>query len=159
MRRSAPVLCLALAAVAALCASPRSAAALPAVGELYVGGGAQSHGGLPGFKAGPVGYNGCLEVGLDDFGFLRDWGLGVRADWAGPQARWSGEVRYQLTSLPTTRVFAIANVAVDGSGRGGAVLATRTLLGLPYVGAQLGLYRDAAGQWSPAATMTLGLAL
>jgi hypothetical protein len=145
--------------VTVVAAHPTAAEALPALGEVYIGGGAHTVGGLPLVTKDDVSYRGCFEAGIDDIGFLRDWGGGVRAQWLAGRPQWSAEVRYQITAIPTTRLLAIANFSLEEAGRGGAVLATRTLLGLPYVGTQVGLYRDSNGDWSPAATLTIGIAL
>lgn len=133
------------AALIGLAASP--AAAVPGLGDVYVGGGLKSFGGTPGLsdEGKRLDYGGTFELGLDDFSLLPQWGAGLRGDWNGGAGRWSAELRYTALSLPLLRALVGASLGFGDAGldgRLGGFVAARLVLGLPYVGLQVGVYRD-----------------
>lgn len=124
--------------------------AIPGVGEFYAGGGARTYGGFPGQPA--ASYMGTVEVGLDDV--VAKLGAGLRLDV--PKSLQPGlalELRYSILSLP---FFRLLGGVSGGAFKGGdawaktysAFLGARISLGLPYVGASVGLQgveKDMAG--------------
>lgn len=141
-----------------------SACAVPGLGEVYAGGGLRSFGGTPGLSDHPqaIDYGGTVELGLDDFALLPRWGAGLRRDWNGGPGRWSAEVRYTALSLPLVRALLGASLGFGDAGldgRLGGFVAARVVLGLPYVGVQVGVYRDPFRQdVSSGGQVTVGVA-
>ncbi len=140
------------------------ACALPLVGDLYMGAGTRSVGGLPGasdandFKMAPL-----LEVGVDNIRVLDKWGAGLKAYFL-KGGHLSAEVRYQLFALPGLRLLAGVDVGLLGKssaldGSFGAFVAGRLTLTFPYLGLQLGVYRTPgeAGGFAPAGMLTGGV--
>lgn len=152
----------ATAAAWSLGAAP--AEAVPGLGELYVGGGLRSFGGTPGLSESgkAIDYGGTLELGIDDIAFLPQWGAGLRGDWNDGPGRWSAELRYTALSLPLVRAVVGASLGYADSGldgRLGGFVAARVVLGLPYVGLQVGVYRDPVKQdVSSGGQLTVGVA-
>lgn len=152
----------ATAAVWTLSAAP--AEAVPGLGELYLGGGLRSFGGTPGLSDSgkAIDYGGTLELGIDDFSLLPQWGAGLRGDWNDGPGRWSAELRYTALSLPLVRALVGASLGFADSGldgRLGGFVAARVVLGLPYIGLQVGVYRDPAKQdVSSGGLLTVGVA-
>ncbi len=155
---------LALPAAAAALFMAAPAAAVPALGEVYLGGGLRSFGGTPGLSDQGKGirYGGTFEAGIDNSAIIRQWGAGVRGDWNGGDGRWSAEARYTALSLPAIRAIVGGSIGFNNNGldgRFGGFVAARVVLGLPYLGAQIGLYREpSSGDVSSAGQLTVGVA-
>ncbi len=138
---------LAMVTVALTLFAPGAAAALPVLGDVYLGAGARSLGGTPGAsKESEVRMAMTLEAGVDDLRLLRNWGVGVRADIGPSTRRLAAEVRYVLVQFIGVKVLAGAELGLAGNkgtldGSFGAFVAGRLVLGFPYLGAQFGLYR------------------
>lgn len=161
-RALSSLVAMASAAAALTVAAP--AAAVPGLGEVYVGGGIRSFGGTPGLSdAGKyIAYGGTFEAGIDNSGILRQWGAGIRGDWNDGPGRWSAEARYTALTLPAVRAIVGGSLGFNDQGldgRMGGFVAARVVLGLPYLGAQVGLYRVAGtGDVSSAGQLTVGVA-
>lgn len=157
-----PILPAALIAAALLIAAPASA--VPAIGEVYLGGGIRSFGGTPGLsdEAKHISYGGTFEAGIDNSAIIRQWGVGVRGDWTGGSGRWSAEARYTALTLPAIRALVGGSIGFDDKGldgRFGGFVAVRVVLGLPYLGAQIGMYREpGTGDVSSGSQLTVGVA-
>lgn len=156
------LLTLAATAAALLAAAP--AQAVPGLGEVYVGGGLRTFGGTPGLsdEGKHLAYGGTFEAGVDNSGLLRQWGAGIRGDWNNGPGRWSAEARYTALTLPAVRAVVGGALGFDDKGldgRIGGFVAARIVLGLPYLGVQVGLYRDSAsGDMTSAGQLTVGVA-
>ena len=156
------VLPAAVMAAIALIAAP--AFAVPALGEVYVGGGIRSFGGTPGLsdEGKHINYGGTFEAGIDNSAIIRQLGVGVRGDWSGGPGRWSAEARYTALTLPAFRALVGGAIGFDDKGldgRFGGFVAVRVVLGLPYLGAQIGLYRESGtGDVSSGSQLTVGVA-
>ena len=155
---------LMVAALLAVLGPARSAVALPLVGDIYVGAGTRSVGGIPGVSASDaVKMAPMLEAGVDKISVFDKWGAGIKAYFR-QGGHLSAEVRYTFLALPGLHVlggfdFGLLgkNSSLDGSF--GAFAAGRLTLGLPYLALQVGVYRTPgeSGGFAPAAMMTGGL--